>query len=208
VIKISATAVSSETATISVRGTMTCRTIRSANSIARPTMTRSLSLRTPLFVDIATSIFSSCSLCASISSAVLMPNGRSTAFALTLTSQTNGRKAVANQCSGSAVQRVVGSARWMAKYFGACSPTTRCRYVTMAKAIAKESAWNAASEKLRSQPNAGSMRVATAGSPTMPKASDAPVMPTWQAERYASMFSLMWRPRRARRFPAAASSSS
>ena len=81
---------SSGAATISVRGTMTWRTTLSANSIARPTMTRSLSWRTPFLVETATSILSSSSLWTFSSSLGRIPTHRRMALALTLTSVMKG----------------------------------------------------------------------------------------------------------------------
>ena len=58
--------------------------------MARPTMTRSDSCSTPFFVEMATSIFSSSSLCTLSSSVGRMPTHARIAFALTFTIAMNG----------------------------------------------------------------------------------------------------------------------
>ncbi len=81
---------------------------------------------------------------------------------------------------------MVASARWIARLFGASSPTTMCRKVMIANATATEMVWLtplaiAGSGSTRSR--SGSMKWAKAGSPIQPRPSEARVIPNWVAER-------------------------
>ena len=70
----------------------------------------------------------------------------------------------------------------MASDFGMSSPTTICSAVMMMKPMAMEMPCMAASGTL-SALNSGSNSAETAGSPNQPRASEASVMPSWQADR-------------------------
>ena len=70
----------------------------------------------------------------------------------------------------------------MASDFGMSSPTTMCNAVMMTKPMTMEMPCVAASGTL-SALNSGSNRADTAGSPNQPRASEARVMPSWQADR-------------------------
>ena len=85
--------------------------------------------------------------------------------------------------------RAVPSARLIAIIFGTCSPTVMWSEVASVKAIAKASAVATPCER---PPKAGSIRSASAGSPRKPIPIEAIVIPSWQAERYSSIWS-SWR---------------
>ena len=72
----------------------------------------------------------------------------------------------------------------MAKLFGACSPMVMCSPVMInSAAIVAITATASAASRL---PRAGSIRFAIVGSPIAPRASEAIVIPSWQAARYSS----------------------
>ncbi len=62
-----------------------------------------------------------------------MPQGLKTKFVEAFTSHTIGLNRSIKSLKGREIQSEVPSARWMEKYFGACSPKTRCAYVIVAK---------------------------------------------------------------------------
>lgn len=70
----------------------------------------------------------------------------------------------------------------MASDLGMSSPTTMCKAVMMMKPMATAMAEMAASGSPKAA-SAGWMSAETAGSPNQPRASDASVMPSWQADR-------------------------
>ena len=71
-------------------------------------------------------IRSSSSEWASISSPSLMPQGRRIKFVEALTTHTTGLSTSLNRFSGRLIESETRSAFWIEKYFGACSPKTRC----------------------------------------------------------------------------------
>ena len=76
------------------------------------------------------------------------------------------------------------SADPIAKLFGACSPMVMCSAVMISSApMVAITATASAASRL---PNAGSIRFAIVGSPIAPRASEAIVIPSWQAARYSS----------------------
>ena len=86
---------------------------------------------------------------------------------------------------GSATLSMIFSTFWMAIVFGVSSPSTMCIPVMMEKASASEIVWPTTS----SRPTAcviGRISVATAGSPTQPRPSEASVMPSCVTESDAS----------------------
>ena len=78
----------------------------------------------------------------------------------------------------------------MANDLGISSPTTTCRVVIRKYPIATAITEMTASGK-PSRTNSGRMSAEIAGSPNQPSASEASVMPSWQADRYALTFSVM-----------------
>src|SRR3712207_5911798 len=131
-------------------------------------------------------ILSSSSEWASISSPSLMPQGRNTKFVEALTSHTSGLKRNMNRLKGRLIQSEVPSALWMEKYFGACSPKTRCAYVMTANPRTTAMMLTTRSLVIPNVSRRGAMRWETAGSPTQPRPREATVIPTWQTERLAS----------------------
>jgi hypothetical protein len=74
------------------------------------------------------------------------------------------------------------SAVVIAQVLGACSPTTMCRLVLIARAIANDTTWMWCSLRWK-RSSSGRMTPATAGSVTAPSPSDASVTPSWHADR-------------------------
>ncbi len=100
-----------------------------------------------------------------------------------------GKAMIENAFIGQASTSPVRSACEMAIVFGTCSPTTMCRKVMMpnAKAMPIECAMRSAHSPAGATiATSGSISCSNAGSPTHPRASDASVMPTCEAESHAS----------------------
>lgn len=109
--------------------------------------------------------------------------------------------------SGRTTQSAVVSLRWSARLFGASSPSTMCSVVMMAKAMTTAMVCEPAVASDPGRPlNRGSIRCASAGSPTQPSASNERVMPSCVAARLASRLSTARLRAEAFIFPAATSS--
>ena len=132
------------------------------------------------------------------------PNSRTRPFDATLSTITSGRSARWNTSSGTAQIIATRGAEPMAKLFGACSPIVMCSAVMISRArmvlSAAATPWRSAVDS-----NSGSSSAAIVGSPSAPRASDAIVMPSWQAARYSSRWAACRRASRARDEPSSAS---
>src|SRR5215213_8277014 len=81
---------------------------------------------------------------------------------------------------GEQAPKLMGLARAKPINFGACSPSTICSEVMIEKAMKKAMPCRHASEKPDNEPSSSR---AIAGSPIQPRASEASVIPSWQADK-------------------------
>ena len=99
---------------------------------------------------------------------------------------TSGRRARWKISSGTRAGIATRAAEPMAKLFGACSPIVMCSAVMISSARIVLSAAATPWRSDASTRSAGSSSAAMVGSPSAPSASEAIVMPSWQAARYSS----------------------
>ena len=169
---------------------MISRTLRSVKSKTLSTKSTSVSSMRPWrWLSSMSRRISSSVWASSPSEAVWKPMRCATQLATWFSSQTNGYMTRWKTSIGRATLSMIFSTFWMAIVFGVNSPSTMCRPVMIEKASASEIVWPMTS----SSPMAcviGRISVATAGSPTQPRPSEASVMPSCVTERDASRWSV------------------
>ena len=105
-----------------------------------------------------------------------------TARPMPFSSRMNGQKAFMKSSVGLTTHSAVASARSSAMVFGASSPSTMCRAVMMANAIATAMLCAVVSAMAAGRnASAGWISEASAGSPIQPRPRLAIVMPSWVA---------------------------
>ena len=114
-----------------------------------------------------------------------------------------GRSTVTTPTRTGARTRAERSGPAMAMFFGTISPSTTCRDTTTTSARENAIGWTSASG-MPQLSNSGSMRCASAGSPTAPRPSEQMVMPSWAPAIIRETFSMARRVVLAEREPCCA----
>ena len=161
----------------------------------------------PSACDSSTMERTSCAVKAEATSSLgSTPNRRSTWLASQLSAAITGRRTRPSHTSGGPNHSTARSGPATARFLGTISPSTTCRYTTMASA--STNAMGCARLVLTPRACSGSsMRWAIAGSATRPRVVEQTVTPSWAHASMSETCSMAHSTVRARRLPASASGS-